>query len=115
MAVGDVITITTIEPQSTIGGEQGTAYTATVVVTDTLGDYTTEPVTSTAVGHITHFANLIPTKAAPNAIGPGQTMTYTFQVFDSAYTTEMDPPPVITDTVPPSVTLIANSISDNGT
>ncbi len=115
LAVGELVSITTPIPQSTIGGEQGTAYTATVVVTDTLGDYTTEPVTSTAVGHITHFANLIPTKSAPTAISAGQNMTYTFQVFDSAFTTEMDPPPVITDTVPPSVTLIADSISDNGT
>ena len=36
MAVGDVITFTTIEGQSTIGGEEGTHYTATVVITDDL-------------------------------------------------------------------------------
>jgi uncharacterized repeat protein (TIGR01451 family) len=115
VAVGDVITITTIEPQSTIGGDEGTPYTATVVVTDILGDYVTEPVTATAVGHITHFANLIPSKSAPTEIGPGQSMTYTIQVFDSAFTTEMDPPPILTDTVPANVILDEESISDEGT
>jgi uncharacterized repeat protein (TIGR01451 family) len=113
MSVGDVITFTTFEGQSTIGGEQGTHYTATVVITDALGMYTTEPVTGTAIGEITHFANLIPTKSAPAEIGPGQTMTYTIQVFDSAYTTEMNPPPVLTETVPASLTLL--TISDGGT
>ncbi|PWB55790.1 MAG: hypothetical protein C3F13_03735 [Anaerolineales bacterium] len=115
LMVGDMITITTPIPQSTIVGEQGNAYTATVVVTDTLGDYVTEPVTGTAVGNITHFSNLIPTKSAPAEIGPGQTMTYTIQVWNSAYTTELTPPPIITDTVPPSVTLIEKSISNGGT
>ena len=66
MAVGDVITFTTIEGQSTIGGEEGTHYTATVVITDDLSGFVTEPVTATAIGHITHFANLIPTKSAPS-------------------------------------------------
>jgi uncharacterized repeat protein (TIGR01451 family) len=113
LAVGDVITVTTIEPQSTIGGEEGTLYTATVVITDALGDYVTEPVTGTAVGKITHFANLIPTKTAPDEIGAGQTMTYTIQVLDSAFTTEMEPPPVLTETVPASLTVV--SISDGGT
>ena len=42
MAVGDVITFTTIEGQSTIGGEEGTHYTATVVVTDDLSGYVTD-------------------------------------------------------------------------
>lgn len=114
MDVGDVITFTTYEGQSTIGGEQGTHYTATIVITDALGAYVTEPVTGTAIGEITHFANLIPSKDAPAKIAPGQVMTYTIQVFDSAYTTEMDPPPVLTDTVPTSVTLNTDSISDGG-
>ena len=112
VAVGDVITFTTLEPQSTIGGAEGTPYTATVVVTDSFGGYVTEPITGTAIGHITHFANLIPTKSAPPEIGPGQTMTYTIQVFDSGFTTEMNPPPVLTETVPASVTLLR--ISDDG-
>ncbi len=114
MSIGDVVTFTTYEGQSTIGGEQGTHYTATVVITDQLGAYTTEPVTGTAIGEITHFANLIPTKTAPPQIAPGQTMTYNIEVFDSAFTTEMEPPPVLTDTVPSSVTLNTDSISDGG-
>ena len=114
VAVGEVITFTTIEGQSTIGGEEGTHYTATVVVSDTLGDYVTEPVTATAIGHITHYANLIPTKSAPPEIGPGQPMTYTIQVFDSGLSTDEPPSPVLTETVPTSVTLIEDSISDGG-
>lgn len=112
MDVGDVITITTIEGQSTIGGEEWTPYTATVVVTDDLGGYVTEPVTGTVIGHVTHMSNLIPTKTAPLEIGPGQTMTYTIQVFDSGLSTLETPPPVLTDTVPASVTL--ENISDGG-
>ena len=114
MDIGDVVTFTTYEGQSTIGGEQGTHYTATVVITDELSGYVTEPVTGTAIGEITHFANLIPSKSAPAEVAPGGSMTYTLQVFDSAYTTEMSPPPVLTDTVPSSVTLNTDSISDGG-
>ncbi len=112
LAVGEVITITSEDPASTVGGGEGTHYTATVVVTDQLGAFTTEPVTATAVGHVTHFANLIPTKSAPAEIGPGQEMTYTIQVFDSGLSTEETPPPVLTETVPASVTLLR--VSDGG-
>ena len=52
IAVGDVITFTTIEGQSTIGGEQGTHYTATLVITDALSGYVTEPITGTAIGEM---------------------------------------------------------------
>jgi uncharacterized repeat protein (TIGR01451 family) len=114
MEVGEVVTFTTYEGQSTIGGEQGTQYTATVVITDGLSGYVTEPVTATAIGEVTHFANLIPSKTAPAEVAPGGSMTYTIQVFDSAYTTEMEPPPVLTDTVPSSVTLNTETISDGG-
>jgi uncharacterized repeat protein (TIGR01451 family) len=113
MNVGDIITITTIEPQSTIGGAEWTPYTATVVVTDALGTYVTEPITATAVGHVTHMSNLIPIKSAPPEIGPGQTMTYTIMVVDSGLSTEATP--YLTETVPTSVTLIEDSISDGGT
>lgn len=115
MRVGDVITITTIDPQSTIGGAEWTPYTATIVVTDVLGNFTTEPITATAVGHVTHMSNLIPIKSAPPQIGPGQTMTYTIQVVNSGLSTESPPPPVLTETVPTSVTLDVDSISDGGT
>jgi len=112
VSVGEVITFTTLEGQSTIGGEEGTHYTATVVITDELSGYVTEPITGTAIGHVTHYANLIPTKTAPPEIGPGQSMTYTIQVFDSGLSTEEDPPPTLTETVPASVTLL--TISDGG-
>ena len=112
VGVGEVITFTTSEGNSTVGGGEGTPYTATLVVTDQLGTYTTEPVTATAIGHVTHFANLIPTKSAPAEIGPGQEMTYTIQVFDSGLSTEEEPPPVLTETVPTSVTLLR--VSDGG-
>jgi uncharacterized repeat protein (TIGR01451 family) len=111
--VGEVITITTIDPQSTIGGEEWTPYTATVVVTDALGGYATEPITATAVGHVTHMSNLIPIKTAPSQIGPGQAMTYTIQVVNSGLSTEA--PPVLTETVPASVTLDVHSLKDGGT
>ena len=112
LAVGDIVTFTVNEGQSTIGGEEGTHYTATVVVTDTLGVYTTEPVTATAVGHVTHFANLVPYKQAPSVIGAGQVLTYTLQVFNSGLTTDTPPYPHLTDTVPLSTTLI--HVSDGG-
>jgi large repetitive protein len=112
LAVGDVITFSTLEGQNTIGGEEGTHYTATVVITDELSGYVTEPVTSTAIGHVTHYANLIPSKSAPIEIGAGQPMTYTVQVYNSGLSTEESPPPVLTETVPTSVTLL--SISDAG-
>ena len=116
LAVGDMITITTDEGQSTIGGAEWTPYTATVVVTDELeiNGYVTEPITATAVGHITHLAHLIPTKSAPPQIGPGQTMTYTIQVFNSGLSTSVPPYPVLTETVPANVTLDEGSISDGG-
>lgn len=108
--VGDVISFTTIEGQSTIGGSEGTNYTATIVVTDELTTITTDPITATEVGTITHFSNLIPSKTAPAVIGAGQVMTYYLEVWNSALTT--DAPPVLTDTVPAGVTLL--DISDDG-
>jgi uncharacterized repeat protein (TIGR01451 family) len=111
MDAGDIITIT-MNPQSTIGGEEWTPYTATVTVTDTLGTYTTEPATATAVGHVTHMSNLIPSKTAPAEIGPGQIMTYTIEVVDSGLSTKYTP--TLTDAVPAGVTLVADSISDGG-
>jgi uncharacterized repeat protein (TIGR01451 family) len=110
LAAGELITITTLEGQSTIGDEEGTHYTATVVVTDALSGYITVPVESTTIGHVTHASNLIPTQFAPAQIAPGQLMTYTIQVFNSGIRTEMTP--LLTETVPASVTLL--TISDGG-
>ena len=95
-----------------MGGAEGTHYTATVVMTDELGTYTTQPYSATAIGHVTHFANLIPTKTAPAVIGSGQEMTYTIQVYNSGLSTDEPPYPVLTETLPASVTLLR--VSDGG-
>jgi uncharacterized repeat protein (TIGR01451 family) len=112
LGVGEMISFTTIEGQSTIGGEEGTGYTATIVVSDTLSNITTEPVSTTTSGKITHFANLIPTKSAPSVIGRSQYMTYTIQVWNSGLSTEEPPYPTLTETLPLSMTLV--SVSDGG-
>jgi uncharacterized repeat protein (TIGR01451 family) len=116
LLVGDVVTITTIEGQSTQGGDEWTPYTATIVVTDSfeLNGYVTEPITATAIGHVTHQAHLIPTKSAPAQIGPGQSMTYSIQVFNSGLSTSVPPYPVLTEVLPADVTLVDGSISDGG-
>jgi uncharacterized repeat protein (TIGR01451 family) len=110
--VGDMITITTNAGQNTIGGDEGTPYTATVVITDALNGYVTEPITATAIGHVTHMSNLLPTKLAPLAIGPGQAMTYTINVFNSGLSAEYNA--ILTDTLPEGVSLVPGSISDGG-
>ena len=110
--IGQVITFTTTEGQSTIGGEEGTYYTATIVISDSLSNTTTEPITATAVGEVTHYANLIPIKSAPAEIGRGQLLTYTIRVWNSALSTDEPPLPVLTDTIPVSTTFI--SASDGG-
>ncbi len=112
IGAGEVVTFTTNEGQSTIGGEEGTHYTATVVISDMLGSFGYQPITATAVGTVTHYANLIPEKSAPLIIGAGQIMTYTFSVFNSGLSTDTPPFPVLTDTVPTSVTLV--DVSDGG-
>lgn len=112
LSYGQTITFTTFDGQNTIGGSEGTFYTATVAVTDTLNNITTEPVTATAVGRITHLANLIPIKNAPPIIGRGQFMTYSISVWNSALSTETPPLPILTDTVPLSTTFV--SASDGG-
>ncbi len=106
---GDVITFTTYEGQSTIGGP--VPYTATVVITDSLSNMTTEPVTATAGGQVMQIANLVPTKSALPVIGPGYLMTYTIQVWNSGLSTG-DPPPTLFDVVPMSMTVVR--VSDGG-
>jgi uncharacterized repeat protein (TIGR01451 family) len=102
--VGDIITFTTPEGQSTIGGSEGNPYTATIVVTDTLGMSTTEPVSATAVGKVTHYANVMPNKTAPPVVGPGELLTYTIDAFNRGLSTEL--PPILTDVVPMSTTFV---------
>lgn len=109
---GDAITITTIEGQNTVGGDEGTIYTTTAVITDTLSNTATEPITGVATGKVTHFASLNPTKRAPAVIGRGQLMTYTINVWNSALSTDDPPLPWVTDTVPLSTTVV--SVNDGG-
>jgi uncharacterized repeat protein (TIGR01451 family) len=112
LGVGDVVTFTTDGGQSTIGGEEETVYTSTIVLVDTLANTTTVPFIGTADGRITHHANLVPTKSAPPVIGPGQLMTYTLHVWNSALSTDEPPSPFLTDSVPLSTTVVR--ISDGG-
>jgi uncharacterized repeat protein (TIGR01451 family) len=115
LAYGEVITFTTTEGQSTIGGDEGTHYTATVVITDGLSNMSTVPVTGTANGRVTHKANLIPTKVGPRVIGRGQVITYTIDVWNSALATDEPPYPFLWDRVPISgATVITSSISHGG-
>ena len=109
---GEAITFTTLTPMSTIGGEEGTIYTATVVVSDTLANTVTEPVTATATGRITHLAHLIPTKLAPPVIGNGSLMTYTISVWNSGLSTDEPPQPSLVDTVPEGTQLVR--VNDGG-
>jgi uncharacterized repeat protein (TIGR01451 family) len=104
LGAGEAIMFTTSEGQSTQIGEEGNLYTATIVITDDLSNMSTVPVTGTATGKITHYANLIPTKSAPPVIGRGQLLTYTINIWNSALSTEGSP--VLTDRVPISTTFV---------
>jgi uncharacterized repeat protein (TIGR01451 family) len=72
----------------------------------------TEPVTATAIGHVTHLANLIPEKSAPPVIGNGMLMTYTISVWNSGLSTDEPPLPALVDTVPEGATL--ERVNDGG-
>jgi uncharacterized repeat protein (TIGR01451 family) len=105
IAAGETITFTTSEGQNTTGGTEGTIYTATIIITDSLGTADTSPVVGVATGKVTHLANLIPTKSAPPVVGRGQLLTYTIQVWNSALSTDEPPLPWLVDVVPISTTL----------
>jgi uncharacterized repeat protein (TIGR01451 family) len=107
LGYGQTVTFTTYEGQSTIGGAEGTAYTATVIISDALSYTTTEPISDTAIGLVTHYANVVPTKSAPAVIGAGQLLTYTIDVYNRALTTEQAP--ILTDVVPISTTFVRAS------
>jgi len=104
---GEAITFTTYEGQSTINP---VPYTATVVITDSLSNGATVPISGTAGGRVTQDANLIPTKSAPPVIGRGWLMTYTINVWNSGLSA--DGLPWLLDFVPTNTTVI--SISDGG-
>lgn len=99
---GEAVTFTSRFGENTIGGDEGTPYTATVVITDSLSNDVTEPITATKVGVVTHYANVVPTKSAPKVVGAGQYLTYTIDVFNRGLTTQR--PPVLTDVIPLSTT-----------
>jgi uncharacterized repeat protein (TIGR01451 family) len=109
LAAGQAVTLTTIDGQNSVGGDEGTHYTETVVMTDQLGTFTTEPFTATVFGLVTHYAHLIPSKTAPPVIGAGQVMTYSMKVFNSGLSTETDANPTLTDTIPVSTTFVRAS------
>ncbi|MCJ7739552.1 MAG: DUF11 domain-containing protein [Anaerolineae bacterium] len=100
---GEAVTFTAYD-QSTIGGEEGTPYTATAMITDALSNMTTSPVSGTAIGLVTHYANLVLEKSAAAVVGPGQLLTYTIRVDNRGMTTDADP--VLTDVVPLSTTFV---------
>ncbi|MEJ2598535.1 MAG: hypothetical protein P8Z00_09395, partial [Anaerolineales bacterium] len=101
--------LTTIDGQNSVGGDEGTHYTETVVMTDQLDTFTTEPFTATVFGLVTHYAHLIPSKTAPPVIGAGQVMTYSMKVYNSGLSTETDANPTLTDTIPVSTTFVRAS------
>ncbi len=107
LAAGQTVTFTTVEGQSTIGGEPGNRYTATVVVSNTLTNFTTAPITATASGLVTHDPNLIPTKSAPAVIGRGQLLTYSIDVQNTGLSTNFTQ--WLTDVVPLSTTFVSAS------
>ncbi len=85
-------------------------FTTTIVITDSLDNGTTDPISATAEGFATESADLVVSKSAPPVIGRGQLMTYHVRVRNNALST--DDNPWLTDTVPFSTSLV--SISDGG-
>lgn len=110
LAMNESITFTTKTGVSTIGGEEGTVYSATVLVTDSFAiGPDTAPVTGTATGIVTHKANLLVRKTAPAVVGEGQIMTYTLKVVNTALGTDDPPFPYLIERVPLSTTVISAS------
>jgi uncharacterized repeat protein (TIGR01451 family) len=110
LAHGQAVTFTTYEGQNTIGGDEGTPYSTTVVLSDTLSNVSAIQAEDTAVGLVTKYANLVPTKSAPAVVAPGELLTYTIQVVNRAMTTLQSP--VLTDAVPFGTSFV--SASDGG-
>ncbi len=112
---GETITFTTYEGQSTI---QPVPYTATVVVTDSLMTLvgslnlmmSTDPVTAVAGGKVTQQAYLLPNKSGPPVAGPGQIITYTINVKNTALATEASPAPYLLESLPTGTTFISASL-----
>jgi uncharacterized repeat protein (TIGR01451 family) len=107
IAHGESVTFTVPGGISTIGGEEGDEYIATIIVTDSLSNMTTPTATAQARGKITHFASVVPLKSAPAVIGRGQLLTYTIHATNRAFVTDL--PPILTDTIPLSTTFVRAS------
>jgi uncharacterized repeat protein (TIGR01451 family) len=107
LSVGEAVTFTTLDA-STIGGEEGTHYTATGIITDTfeVNGRVSEPVSGTAIGKVTHHAYLLPRKSAPSVIGRGQVMTYTINIENTALAAEAPPLPYLWDFAPEDVEVL---------
>lgn len=101
---GEMVTFTTHDGQSTIGGAEWTPYTATIVITDALDNMGAGPASATAIGHVTHFAYLVPEKRAPAVIGAGQILPYEISVYNRGLSTQLAP--VLTDVVPMRTTFV---------
>ncbi len=74
------------------------------MITDQLDNMGTEPATASAVGHVTHFAYIVPEKSAPAEIGAGQILPYEISVYNRGLSTNLAP--VLTDVVPMSTTFV---------
>lgn len=101
---GQTVTFATSLGESTIGGAEGTPYSTTVLITDDLSNMSAPPASDTAIGLVTHYANVVPTKSAPPVVGPGELLTYTIRADNRAMTTDL--PPVLTDVVPLGTTFV---------
>ncbi len=108
MFLGDMVTFTTRAGGRNTRGTH--PFTATITISDTLSNGSTEPVTATAGGFATQYADLVATKSAPAVIGAGQLLTYSIRVRNNALGTDENP--VLVDVVPLSTTLV--SIGDGG-
>jgi uncharacterized repeat protein (TIGR01451 family) len=107
---GQAITFTTYAGQGTIGGDEGTPYSTTVVISDSLSNVGDVLAEDRAIGLVTKYANLVPAKSAATVVAPGELLTYTIQVVNRAMTSEL--PAVLTDVVPVGTSFV--SASDGG-
>jgi uncharacterized repeat protein (TIGR01451 family) len=94
-AIGDI---------SSIGGEEGSVYTAWISVGDIIGGVPISPAIAWDWGKITHYASVKPYKSAPPVVGAGHPLTYSIHVINHGFSTDL--PPILTDVVPLSTTFV---------
>lgn len=97
-------------PFSTIGGNEGDELSAMIWVEDTMSNGAVFTGTAQAASKVTHLANVYVVKNAPPVVGAGQLLTYTLNVRNGGFTTDL--PPIITDVVPISTTVV--EVSNGG-